>query len=163
MCEPVLARIADGSLDPADPQVRARCGQVESILRSLSVAAHVEAGSIGQLLVDLIRQCHARDVTLILKGNPSTIPEAFAAQAESRLAVLPRCPEAGSPLTLTVLRSGDGGALVVALVERPTAAGCADLVDAGWDCHPHAGQLLAETTLLGHETHERQLVLDTST
>ena len=155
--EPLLTQIADGRMDPGDPLVRARCGQTESTLRSLSAAALVETASVSALFVNLIRECHPMDVTPILKGNPSAIPEQATAELGLRLAVLPGCAQEGSPLVVTVLGGGERSLLVVCLVERPSATAVETLRDGGWDCSFHAGQLLAEATLVtGDVTTEGQ-------
>jgi hypothetical protein len=104
---PLLRGIADGTLDPAAPDVRGQCERHAALLRH-SLTSRLDGGPLTAGLEPALRAAGERgllvDVQLI--GDPGTPPPALAsallATVDAVLAVLPP-----HQVTLTVLAAGE--------------------------------------------------------
>jgi hypothetical protein len=123
---PLLRGIADGTLDPADPDIQRQCGRYATTLRqSLTGRSLVGPSADAGLLAGLrpaLRLAQARGLPLELQvvGDPGRPSRAVA---EATLAVVDglireRPP---NPVTLTVLATDADVELYVAFSERPAA------------------------------------------
>lgn len=83
---PILQGIADGSLDPADEQVRLRAANAETALRAVH-SLPPELGPLSERLADLIVE-HADSVHPVLSVDPEV--RASSAQSEAFMAVCRR-------------------------------------------------------------------------
>jgi hypothetical protein len=119
---PTLRGIGDGSLDPADPEVQARCARDAAALRR---ALADRAGGATSLLAELepaLRSAAARGLTAEVQvvgdpGLPSReVAAATLAAVDSVLRALPP-----HPVTLTVLAAGAEVELYVTFARPPLA------------------------------------------
>jgi hypothetical protein len=141
---PLLRGLADGTLDPADAEVRRSCARHAATLRrALASRASVEGGVLGALAPALDR-AEARGMTVEVQvlGDLAAPPAAAArATVASMDAVLDALPP--HPVTLTVLAAEDEAELyltfgqplraVPALPEPGTAPGWRAGLDADSD------------------------------
>ncbi|MBI1351385.1 MAG: hypothetical protein GC156_09730 [Actinomycetales bacterium] len=114
----LLDGIANGRLDPADPQIRARAAEEEAFIRNL-MRVHPDDDAVQDLTQRLARRAHARHVRLRVDlpwGTPSSasvptaVEDALVAAislavpgSEARLAVRPRGAGAAISLVWEVL------------------------------------------------------------
>jgi len=120
---PLLRAIADGTLSPADAQVRQRCARHAAEIRR-ALADHPRSGA--ELLAELepaLRCAAARGLPVEVQvvGDPvrpgPEVAAAALAAVDSVLSVLPP-----HPVMLTVLGAGDGVELYVTFDRPPPAA-----------------------------------------
>jgi hypothetical protein len=105
---PLLRAIADGTLDPADEDVRRGCGRHAAALRGWLTDGAPREGGLAEILGPALRAAAARElpVAVQLIGDPGTpAPPVARALLETVDAVLSTLPP--HPVTLTVLVSGD--------------------------------------------------------
>lgn len=107
--EPVMVGLADGDLDPSDPEVRARAARAEGILRALGAVPVSDPGGAGQALTDLVLAAHNRglDVTLRLNADLDQSPYLVHAGTGMLGQAVGLCPQ-GSAVQITVLQTGSG-------------------------------------------------------
>jgi hypothetical protein len=135
---PLLRAIADGTLDPAEEEVRQQCARHATALRHSLVGAAPGAGMLVAGLEPALRAAAARDllVTVQLIGNPGTAREpvarALLATVDAVLSALP--PQ---HVTLTVLASGGDAELYLTFGTPLPAA--PDLTRFGRDVPAAAG------------------------
>lgn len=157
IAEPVLAGVAEGRLDPGDPQVRERSALAEATLRVLGSLPMADAGGGAQAVTALALAAHARGICvhLNLAMDPVQSATRAALGLEMLSAALASCPD-GSTVRITVLQ-GEDELTAMVLVEPPAAvpggspaaavlpAVAARLEDAGWRTTIVGEQVLAET------------------
>ena len=137
---PILQGIADGTLDPADEQVRVRAANAETALRAVH-SLPPELGPLSERLADLIVE-QADSVHPVLSVDPdlrvtSTQSEAFIAVCRQWFTRLPT----GAQVRVSVMASDDGATI---LLTGPTP----DPMDlpAGWHRLDAGDETLLETT-----------------
>jgi hypothetical protein len=170
VAEPVLAGLASGELDPADPAVREEAARAERILRSLAAIPVGDAGGAGTSLTDLVLAASDRGVALTLSLNAALDqdPRTVLRAAGMLAAALDECPS-GSSAQITVLQASGGlkglvlievPALAMAVVhgaedsivgdptsrERQLATMAGTLSGQGWTVTVVGDEILAETT-----------------
>jgi hypothetical protein len=116
---PLLRGIADGTLDPADSEVRERCARHAATLRRALVDRAQQAEGLIAELEPALRAAKARGLPVEVQvvGDPGRpmreVAGATLAAVDGIMSALPP-----HPVTLTVLASGDDVELYVAF-ERP--------------------------------------------
>jgi len=117
---PLLRGIADGTLDPADSQVRMRCGRHAATLRhALADRPQAEGGVLAEL-EPALRAAKARGLPVEVQvvGDPGRpireVAGATLAAVDGIISALPP-----HPVTLTVLASGDEVELYVTFDMAP--------------------------------------------
>jgi hypothetical protein len=119
---PLLRSIADGTLDPADSEVRDRCARHAASLRGALTDRTQEAGGLLAGLKPALSAARARGLWLEVQvvGEPGPAPREVAG---ATLAVVDGVLRALPPqhVTLTVLASGDDVELYVSFGEPPPA------------------------------------------
>jgi hypothetical protein len=123
---PLLRGVADGTLDPADDDVRDRCARHAAVLRQ---ALSRDAGASGDrargleaALEPVLADARERGlaVTVQLVGDPGPTPPAVARATVATVgAVLAALPP--QPVTLTVLAVGEDAELYLAFDVPPPA------------------------------------------
>jgi fructose-specific component phosphotransferase system IIB-like protein len=112
---PLLRGIADGTLDPADEEVRGQCARHAAVLRRALTDDGPGGGGLVAALGPALRAAAARGVpvTVQLIGEQGAVPppvaRAVLATVDAVLGAL-----APQPVTLTVLASGDEAELYLA-------------------------------------------------
>ena len=134
----LLAQIADGSLDPRDPEVQETCGLHEEYLRNVCMlsprAIHLSSW-LGQALFE----ARARSVRLTVRTSDVDVPEAEDARHLGALVLdAVGVSSAGSALTVGVFHLRTGGVLtLVGRSPRLSAAANEWTVPAGWELRRH--------------------------
>ncbi|HEX7740423.1 MAG TPA: ATP-binding protein [Marmoricola sp.] len=82
----MLSSIADGSLDLADPDVRARCGAEERHLRQL-IMLDPALVRLGPWLTRALFEARTRGVSLTLRTGSRDLPDDVSARSLGRLAI----------------------------------------------------------------------------
>jgi len=163
VAEPVLSGLAEGRLDPADPEVRADCARAEATLRAVATIPVADPGGAGQRLTGLVVAAHERGVELTLSLNADLDQDVDLVRrgADMLSAALAACPS-GSTARVTVLQSEADLIGLILIDARPTSgpdAGAAgssgdpaivsqlagSLRTQGWSVTELGGELLAET------------------
>ena len=123
---PLLRGIADGTLDPADADVRDRCARHAAVLRQAlsrnAGGADDHARGLEAALEPVLADARERGlvVTVQLVGDPGPTPPALARATVATVgAVLAALPP--QPVTLTVLAVGDEAELYLAFAVPPPA------------------------------------------
>jgi hypothetical protein len=120
---PLLRGIADGTLDPADSEVREHCAAHAATLRRALVDRVQNAGWLLAELEPALRRARARGLSVDVQvvGNPGRpmweVASATLAAVEGVLTAL-----SPHPVTLTVLASGNEVELYVTFSAAPDAA-----------------------------------------
>jgi hypothetical protein len=120
---PLLRGIADGTLDPADSEVRERCAAHAATLRRALVDRVQNAGWLLAELEPALRGARARGLPVDVQvvGDPGRpmweVASATLAAVDGVLSALPP-----HPVTLTVLASGNEVELYVTFSAAPDAA-----------------------------------------
>jgi hypothetical protein len=119
VAEPVLAGLAAGELDPADPATRARAARAEGILRALAAVPVSDVGGAGQALTGLVLSAHDRglELTLSLSADLDQSPDTVLEGAGMLDRALGSCPE-GSAVQVTVLQADHGMQCLVLIDPR---------------------------------------------
>ena len=112
--DPLLAGLASGELDPADPRIQAQCRGGEDYLRSL-IRIDPELGELGDALAHAVVTAHARGATLTVRsaeqiGQPRS---AVLARIEALLAEVSHRLQPGDQGWLTLLPRPTGASLAV--------------------------------------------------
>jgi hypothetical protein len=120
VAEPVLAGLAEGDLDPGDPQTRAAAAHAEGVLRALTAVPVADPGGAGQALTGLVLAAHrlGLELSLNLHADLDQSPELVLTGAAMLDQALVLCPR-GSAVTVTVLQSGRGLAGLLLIDPRP--------------------------------------------
>ena len=117
---PLLRGIADGTLDPADDEVRERCARHAAVLRRALTDRAPDAGDLLAELEPAVRVARTQGLRIEVQvigdpGRPARqVAEAVRAAVGILVKVLP--PQ---PVTLTVLASGDDVELYVVFGQPP--------------------------------------------
>ena len=120
---PLLRGIADGTLDPADGEVRARCGRHAATLRQALVERAHDTGGLLAGLEPALRAAQDRGVPTEVRvvGDPGRpgqeVAGATLAAVGGVISVLPP-----HPVTLTVLASTDDVELYMTFDQPPVTA-----------------------------------------
>jgi signal transduction histidine kinase len=132
VAEPVLAGLAEGTLDPREPAVRARAARAEGTLRALGAVPVADPGGAGQALTDLVLSADLRGVALTLSLNADLEQgrDLVRGGAGMLARALELCPE-GCAVQVTVLQAGDGLAALVLIDPRTPRQRLASAGDAG--------------------------------
>ena len=112
---PLLRGIADGTLDPAAPEVRDRCARHAAVLRHSLTGHGPDGGELTGRLEPALQAARERGllVTVQLIGDPGKVPGPIAGAVLTAVdAVLSRLPP--DHVTLTVLAAGDDVELYLA-------------------------------------------------
>ena len=124
---PLLRAIADGTLDPADEDVREQCAQHAAVLRR-ALSGSATGGGLMSGLERALGAASARGLPVTVQsiGDPGTSPPAVARAVLGAVdAVLSALPP--GPATLTVLAAGDAVELYLTFGAPPRAADLARL------------------------------------
>ena len=116
----LLARIADGTADPADPQIRRRAGAYEQAMRGL-LALPPEAGAIGELLADcLMRAADAGTAARLLGADAVPPPPPTHIPAlRNLLDSFVVHPDSSATVNLSVTALGDEAMLSIVTAAHP--------------------------------------------
>jgi hypothetical protein len=120
---PLLRGIADGTLDPADAEVRERCARHAATLRRALADRPQDVGGLLAELEPALRAARGRGMPTEIQvvGDPGRpAPEVAAATRAAVYAVLSAIPP--HPVLLTVLASGSEVELYVTFDRAPGAA-----------------------------------------
>lgn len=107
---PILAGIADATVDPHSDRVRMRCGVLEESLRTLLLLGPDPTG-VADALADAVVMCERRDVRLAISGlpaDPVPCPEPVRAALNNLVTALP-----SGPVTVVCLLSDGHAELLV--------------------------------------------------
>jgi hypothetical protein len=118
---PLLLRVADGVIDPGDPEVRAQAGEYETALRSLLVL-NSDLGPLGDALARLLLDSLESGKRLEIRCSES-VPLPGLRQVDLMTEIVASAIHRSSPGDATVIAlftRPDGGALnVVAPCSEP--------------------------------------------
>lgn len=146
----LLQEIADGTISPADPETRRRCGVEEAYLRQVSAVAQ-DATSMSWWLALALAESRVRSVRLRLQAEHAQIDEPRDADALGRLMLdcITSSPENAALMISIVQHNGAPHMLIVGdddsrLAERARTHASATLIVR---CEELPGQTLVEATL----------------
>lgn len=140
IARPLLAGIAAGQLDPADPQTREAAGRAETALRAVN-SVPPELGVIGAGIADAVVAAAARGATVSVLVTATSPPDDQTSAERAATHVLAwgaRLP-AGQAAQVTVLDLGDRALM---LLSGPAVATLP--APAGWTCEDDGGLTLQE-------------------
>lgn len=145
IAQPLMVGLADGTLDPADPEVRTRAGAAEAALRTLGAVPNGCSEETFEAFVAAVEAAYGRGIALHL--HMATDREPVASQrpqlAGRLLAFVAACPE-NANAQVTVLGTGTH-ITMIGFVRAPVATDAASLLQtAGWDVLQHGDEFVVE-------------------
>ena len=143
---PLLASLAAGELDAADPQTRARCAEVERYLRS-TMQVDPDLGELGDVIVQGVEAAHRRGAALLVRSAEAIpVPEPAVINAVGGvIAHVVEVCQPGESAVISLFPTDSGGAMTIVLNR--------DALPDGWPQVPDdAPGLRHSTASIGDQT-----------